>query len=77
MTISLDLTWDTHINTILAKANGMLAFLRRNSVASFTTDQWKLLYLTFVRPYNGYASEVWAPNTINSITKIESSTQGN
>ena len=72
VTISLDLTWDTHINTILAKANGMLAFLRRNSVASFTTDQWKLLYLTFVRPYNGYASEVWAPSTINSITKIES-----
>ena len=50
----------------------MLAFLHRGSVASFTTDQWKLLYLTFVRPYIGYASEVWAPSTINSITKIES-----
>ena len=72
MTISSDLTWDTHINTILARANRMLAFLHRGSVASFTTDQWKLLYLTFVRPYIGYASEVWAPSTINSITKIES-----
>ena len=72
MTISSDLTWDTHINTILARANRMLAFLHRGSVASFTTDQWKLLYLTFVRPYIGYASEVWALSTINSITKIES-----
>ena len=50
----------------------MLTFLRRSGFVSFTTDQWKLLYLTFVRPYNGYASEVWAPSTINSITKIES-----
>ena len=49
----------------------MLAFLRRNSVMSFTTDHRKLLYLTFVRSYIGYASEVWAPSTIGSITKIE------
>ena len=42
-TISPDLTWDTHINTILAKANRMLAFLRRNSVMS-TTDHRKLLW---------------------------------
>ena len=37
VTISPDLTWDTHINTILAKANRMLAFLHRNSAMSFTT----------------------------------------
>ena len=50
----------------------MLAFLRLNSVMSFTTDHRKLLYLTFLRSYIGYASEVWAPRTIGSITKIES-----
>ena len=77
MTISPELTWDTHINTILARANRMLAFLRCNSVMSFTTDHRKLLYLTFVRLYIGYASEVWAPSTIRTITKIESSKQGN
>ena len=49
VTISPDITWDTHINTILAKANRMLAFFRRNSVMSFSTDHRKLLYLTFVR----------------------------
>ena len=32
VTISSDLTWDTHINTILGKANRMLAFLRHNSI---------------------------------------------
>ena len=41
VTISSDLTWDTHINTILAKANRMLAFLRNDSVMLFTTDQRK------------------------------------
>ena len=72
VTISPDLTWDTHINTILTKANRMLAFLRRNSVMSFTTDHRKLLYLRFLRSYIGYASEVWAPTTIGSMTKLES-----
>ena len=52
-TISPDLTCDTHINTILAKANRMLAFLRRNSVMSSTTDHGELLYLTFLRSYIG------------------------
>ena len=60
--ISSDLTWDTHINTILAKANRMFPFLRHNSVMLFTTDHRKLLYLTFIRSYIGYASEVWAPS---------------
>ena len=50
----------------------MLAFLCRNGVMSFTTDHRKLLYLTFVRSYIGYASEVWAPSTIGSIAEIES-----
>ena len=50
----------------------MLAFLRGNSVMFITTDHRKLLYLTFVRSYIGYATEVWAPSTIGSITKIES-----
>ena len=69
--ISPDLKWDTHINTILTKANRMLASLRGNSVMSFTTDHRRLLYLMFVR-YHGYACEVWAPSTICSVTKIES-----
>ena len=44
---------------------------------SFTTDHRKLLYLTSVRSYIGYASELWAPSMIGSITKKESSTKGN
>ena len=34
-----------------------------------TSYHRKLLYLTFVRSYTGYASEVWAPSTIGSIIK--------
>ena len=38
VTIASDLTWDTHINAILGKANRMLAFLRHTSIVLFTTD---------------------------------------
>ena len=41
-----------------------------------TTDHRKLLYLTFVRSCVGHTSESWAPSTICSVTKIESSMQG-
>ena len=57
-----DLTGDIHINTILGKANRVLAFLRHNSVMLFTKDHRILLYLTFVRSYIGYSREVWAPS---------------
>ena len=50
----------------------MLAFLRRHTVKSFDVRTRKLLYLTLVRPYLGYASEVWAPQTITGIAKAES-----
>ena len=69
VTISSDPTWDTHINTILAKANRTLAFLHHDSVMLFTTVHRKLLYLTFVRSYIGCASDVWAPSIAKNTGK--------
>ena len=50
----------------------MLGFLRRHSLKSFGMQTRRLLYLSFVRPLVGYASEVWSPQAINDITKVES-----
>ena len=50
----------------------MLGFLRRHSLKSFDTQTRRLLYLYFVRPRVGYASEVWSPQTINDLSKVES-----
>ena len=50
----------------------MFGFLRRHSLKSFDMQTRRLLYLSFVRPLVGYASEVWSPQAINDITKVES-----
>lgn len=72
VTITKDLKWNTHINITVAKAYKMLGFLRRHTYKSFDNDTRRLLYLTFVRSQLGYASELWAPQCIGGLKKIES-----
>ena len=60
------LTWSSHIECVVAKANRMLGFLRRNC-ADIGTNSKRSLYLSFVRAHLGYASEVWAAQTSDSI----------
>ena len=50
----------------------MLGFLRRHSLKSFDMQTRWLLCLSFVRVLVGHASEVWSPQAINDITKVES-----
>jgi len=51
----------------------MLGFLRRHTnSSSFDINARKLLYLSYVRPHIGYASELWSPQTIVNIKKVES-----
>ena len=70
--VTSDLKWSSHIDCVVAKGYKMLGFLRRHSLKSFDMQTRRLLYLSFVRPLVGYASEVWYPQTINGITKVES-----
>ena len=50
----------------------MLGFLRRHSLKFFDMQTRRLLYLSFVRVQVGHASEVWSPQAINDIIKVES-----
>ena len=71
VTITNNLSWDTHINTICAKANKTLGFLRRNLKIS-ATQLKATAYKTIVRPILEYASTVWDPYTTANETKLES-----
>ena len=62
VSIFKDLTWNTHINEIVTKANQTLEFVKRN-VKTKNQSVKELAYKTFVRPKVEYASTVWSPYT--------------
>ena len=70
VTISKDLSWNTHINNITSTANKTLGFVKRNVVAK-NKDIKTMAYNSLVRPQVEYASVVWSPYTKDNINKIE------
>ena len=70
VTITSDLKWTQHINTVVNKANSTLAFLRRN-LRIKSSDLKATAYKTLVRPIVEYASSVWDPATNNQIHQLE------
>ena len=71
VTISDDLSWGTHINSITKKANQTLGFLKRN-IKVRNKDLKSVAYKTLVRSQLMYASTVWFPYTETNIHKLES-----
>ena len=62
ITLSSNMSWDTHINNITAKANKILSFLRRN--LQIKQEETKsLAYKSMVRSNLEYCSSIWAPHT--------------
>ena len=57
VTITNDLTWNTHIINICTKANRTLRFLRR----IFSQDVNETAYKTMIHPILEYGSSVWDP----------------
>ena len=72
-TISNDLNWSTHINTITNKCNCKLGFLRRN--LSRCPQKLKVTaYISLVRPTLEYVASVWDPHLIkdrNSLAAVQ------
>ena len=70
VTISDNLSWNTHINNITKTANQTLGFLRRN--IKVHSEQLKsVAYQTLVRPQLEYCSTIWSPNSECGIHQIE------
>ena len=54
-----------------SKANSMLGFIRRTASNTPNIHVRKILYLSKVRSKLGYASQAWAPQTVNNILTLE------
>ena len=70
VTIDNTLSWNSHIDIMIKKANNTTAFLRRN-LSSCPADVKSTCYKTLVRPQLEYAATVWDPWTQTDISKIE------
>lgn len=64
------MTWNNHINHILASANRSLGFLKRN-LRQAPAHLRKLAYTTLIRPKLEYASAIWDPHHSYLITDLE------
>ena len=69
--VSSNLTWKKHTLEQCAKANKLLGFLRRCAIDVQSSGTRRSLYLAIVRPALGYATQVWSPQTIDLIRRIE------
>ena len=69
VSISKDLSWNTHIRQITSKSNRTLGFVKRN-VRTENQHVKELAYKTLVRPQVEYVSTVWSPYTKQNIQKI-------
>ena len=70
VTIDSHLSWNSHIDNVTKKANGSLAFLRRNLQISQQHIKTNA-YTTLVRPQLEYAAAVWDPYTQQKQKQLE------
>lgn len=59
VTITDDLRWEVHIESISSKVNSRLYFLKQLKRAGLSTDDLRCFYTTVVRPVLEYACVVW------------------
>ena len=69
--ITKDLTWYKQVNEQSSRANKLLGYLKRNTRIILRTEVRRTLYLALVRPHLGYATQIWAPQSIELIVKLE------
>ena len=69
--ISKDLTWYKQVNEQFSRAHKLIGYLRRNTRFILRTDVRRTLYVALVRPHLGYATQIWTPQSIKLIVKIE------
>ena len=70
ITLQTNCKWDKQINSITAKANQALGFLKRNLKVNSTPIK-EHAYKALVRPKLEYASSVWDPHSTKQIQQIE------
>ena len=69
--ISKDLTCYKQVNEQSSRANKLLGYLKRNTRFILRTEVRRTLYLALVTPHLGNATQIWAPQSIELIVKLE------
>ena len=70
LTIQSNIGWDRHIDSMCAKANRMLGYLRRNlKIGSRKVKE--SAYKAMIRPILEYVSSVWDTHTKKNISEIK------
>jgi hypothetical protein len=70
VTISQNLNWTLHINSMVKKSNTVLGFLRRNLRISKEKTK-EAAYKTLVRLYLEYCCNIWNPHTKELRNRVE------
>ena len=65
------LNWSFHVGQQVTSANRMLGFVRRSTIELRDLRVRRTVYLTIVRPQLGYATQVWCPQSIGLIRRVE------
>ena len=71
VTITRNLTWDSHVMRIVLKANGMLGLLKRTCPLMTDINVRQTLYLSLMKSQLTYAMEVWSSASVNLRTILE------
>ena len=69
--MSTDLIWNNQVVEQSSRANKLLGYIRQNAQFIQNTSARRALYLTLVRPHLGYATQIWLPQSINLIARLE------
>ena len=69
LNLTSDLKWNSHIQKVSSKANGILGLLRRNLRVGSKTIKTRA-YEALVRPHLEYACTVWDPHTQVNIKRL-------
>ena len=65
------MTWSKHTLARCAAVNKMLRFVRRPATEITDKRICRALYLAVVRPALGYATQVWLPQSVELINRVE------
>ena len=69
--VDCDLTWRAQVCHQAARANKLLGYISRNARYIRSTSTRCTLYLGLVRAHFAYVTQVWAPQAIELISKLE------
>ena len=69
--VSSNLTSDKQVTEQCAEATKLLGFVRRASRYIQSTQARRTLYLSIVRCHLGYATQVWSPQSISLLKRVE------